>query len=91
MRRSTGTARVAAHRQDFALLEDPQEGGLRRLRQIADLVEKQGAAVGRAHEARLVLVGAGERAAHVAEELTFDEGLGHGSAVDGDEGAGAAG
>ena len=53
---------------------------------LPDLVEKQRAAVRRLEEPLLALVGVGERALHVAEELALQQVLGKGPAVDGDEG-----
>ena len=73
---------------DLPFLEHAQERGLRLLRQVRDLVEEQGAAVGRAHEAQLVAHGSGERALHVAEELALDERRRDRAAVDRDEGGG---
>ena len=53
--------------------------------QLADFVEKQRTAVGRFEESGLVVGGARERAAHVAEQFALKERLDHGRAVDGDE------
>ena len=52
---------------------------------LADLVEEDGAALGDFDQPLLVRVGAGERAAHVAEQLGLEQRLRHGAAVDGDE------
>src|SRR6185437_10620158 len=54
-------------------------------REVADLVQEEGAAVGLLEEAAPRFVGAGEGAAIVAEELALEETLGHAGAVDGDE------
>ncbi len=59
--------------------------------QVADLVEEDGAAVGRLELADLELVGPREGAALVPEHLALEELAGHGSAVDLDEGPGPAG
>src|SRR6185437_17060324 len=59
--------------------------GLLRERQLADLVEEEGAAVGGLEEADLLVARAREGAALVAEQLGFDELLGQRRAVDGDE------
>ena len=67
------------------LLQRAQDLDLQRQRHLADLVEEQGAAVGRLEAARLVADGAGEGAAHVAEQLRLEQVLGDGAAVDGDE------
>jgi glutamyl-tRNA reductase len=45
-------------------------------RHLADLVEEQRAAVGGLEEADLLAIGAGERAALVAEQLALEQGLG---------------
>src|SRR5262245_6893909 len=58
--------------------------------QIADLVEEDRAMVGRLELAELELMGAGERAALVTEQLALQELSGHGGAVDLHEGAGLA-
>src|SRR5436853_7346076 len=59
--------------------------------EVADLVEKDGAAVGRLELADLELVGPGEGAALVAEHLALEELARHRGAVDLDEGPGPAG
>jgi hypothetical protein len=58
---------------DFAFLQDAQHLRLRRGRHVPNLVEEDRAAVGLHELARLFAVGAGERAAFVAEELGLDE------------------
>ncbi len=80
-----------ADRHDLALLNGTQQLGLHAGGELADFVEEDGAAFGRAEEAGLVAHRAGERAAVVAEELGFGEGLGERRAVHGDERAGALG
>src|SRR5206468_12998294 len=65
--------------------------GLERRVQVADLVEEDGAAVGRLELADLEHVGPREGAALVPEHLALEELAGHGSAVDLDEGPGPAG
>src|SRR5262249_4073995 len=67
-------------------LEDAQELDLERHRQLADLVEEDGAAVGGGEETLAVLGGVGEGALHVAEELVLEERLGDRAAVHDDEG-----
>src|SRR2546425_11502129 len=59
--------------------------GLQRGMKVADLVEKDGAAVGRLELADLELVGAGEGASLVPEQLALQEFPRHGGAVDLDE------
>jgi hypothetical protein len=77
---------VVADAADFAFLEDAQDPALEHGRHGTDFVEEDGAAVGLLEEALLVVDGAGEGAAAVAEEFGFEEGLGEGAAVDRDEG-----
>ena len=72
---------------DFAVLDRAQQLGLQRQRQLADLVEKQRAVVGVLEQADLGVGGAGERAAHVAEQLALEQRLDDGGAVDGDRAA----
>jgi hypothetical protein len=67
-----------------------QQRGLRRERQIADLVEEEGPAAGIAHISELVAPRAGECPLDVAEELALEQRLGQAAAVDGDERPGAA-
>ena len=62
-----------AERQQLFGLDHPQQLGLRFERHVADLVEQERAAMGHAHDARLVALGAGECAAFEAEELTLQE------------------
>jgi len=84
-RKSTGIAcRPEAH--DGALLQDAQEVSLEFERQVADLVEKQQAAVRRLDLADLALGGAGKRALLVSEQLGLDQVGRDGGAVDDDEG-----
>ena len=76
---------AVADAEDDALLQRAQELHLEVQRQLADLVEEERAAVGDLELARARRDGAGEGALHVAEELTLDEVLGDGAAVDDDE------
>ena len=68
------------------MLERPQELGLHTDRQLADLVQKQRAAVRRLEEARLRFDRAGKRSAHMTKELALEERVDHRRAVDGDKG-----
>ncbi|SVJ77443.1 Uncharacterized protein conserved in bacteria [Klebsiella pneumoniae] len=70
---------------DLLFLEKAQQVGLQLQRQVADLVEEQGAAVGRLDPPDLALVRAGEGALLVAEQLGLDQVLGNRPAVDRDE------
>ena len=58
---------------DLARLERAQELRLKLDRQLADLVEEDGPAVGRLECPDAVAVGAGEAAANVTEKLALDE------------------
>ena len=75
-----------AERGDLARLEEAEQLRLQVEAQLADFVEEEGAVAGAADEAGVVAVGAGERAAAVAEELAFEQVAGHGGAIEGDEG-----
>ena len=70
---------------ELALLQHAQQLRLQRRAHRPDLVEEQRALV-RLLEASLARAdGAGERAAHVAEELRFEQRLGNRAAVERDE------
>ncbi len=64
---------ILADAADFAALQHAEQLGLHGLRQLADFVEKDRAAVGHFEQADAVFVGAGERAFAMAEQLAFDE------------------
>src|SRR6185312_14535497 len=81
---------LGADAAQLALLQDAQELDLHRRWHLAHLVEEQGAAVGDLEEAAALGVGAGEGAAHVAEERGLEQRLGDGGARLGDEGLAAA-
>ena len=83
-------ALVRADRGHHAILEDAQQLGLHRERQLAELVEEQRAAVGGAEQALAVCVGARERPLAVAEQRALDQRLRQRAAVDGDERPGRA-
>src|SRR5690606_6785462 len=70
---------------DLALLQHAQQARLGIQRQLADLVQEQGAAVGGLHQAGATGAGAGEGALLVAEQLGFDQGFRNGRAVDRDQ------
>ena len=74
-----------AERLDFAFLQHAQQLGLQPDSHRADLVEKDGAAVGQRKLAFLRARGVGECPLDMAEELRFQERLGNGGAVDLDE------
>ena len=58
--------------------------------ELADLIEKDGTAFGHLELALFLSDGSGEGALLVSEQLTFEECLSEGGAVDGDEGFGGA-
>ncbi len=70
---------------DLALLQEAQQACLAFDRHIADLVEKQRAAVRRFDPARAPLVRAGERAAFIAEQFRLQQVMRNRAAVDRDE------
>ena len=80
-----GHVALAPEAPHAAVLEDAQELGLERRRELADLVEEERPAARLLEAARAGAVRARERAALVAEELALDEGLGQRGGVDGDE------
>jgi hypothetical protein len=75
-RRSTGTSSLSLQPK---LLRVQAQG------HISDLIEEQRASVGLHEEADLVGPGVRERTPDVPEQLTFDQVLGHGGAVQGQE------
>ncbi len=80
---ANGTPRPDAN--DLALLQHPKQLDLQGQRQVADLVEHEGAPPRRLEPAKLRLEGAGERAFFVAEQLGLGEGIAEGAAIYGDE------
>ena len=76
---------LAADTVELAVLQRLQQLGLHRHRHLADLVEKQGAAVSQLELPRLGLLRTGERAPLVAEELRLEQLARQGGAVDLDE------
>jgi hypothetical protein len=75
-----------AHALQHALLQDAQHLGLGLEGHVADLVEEDGAALGRLEAAHPARVGPGEGALLVAEQLALHQLAGDGGAVHGDEG-----
>ncbi len=78
----------SAHRAHFPVLQDAQNLGLHLRPHVADLVEKQGPAIGGLEQAALGRDGAGEGPACVTKQLGFEQGLGQGGAIDRHEGLG---
>ena len=72
----------AAHRVHHALLQHAQQLDLQLQRQVANLVQKDGAVLCQLKAAYPVGHGAGKRALAVAKELALDQVLGDGRAVD---------
>ncbi|MNH24092.1 hypothetical protein D3C79_840090 [compost metagenome] len=70
---------------DVLLLQKPQQVGLQLQGQVTDLVQKQGAAMGRFDSPGLALMGAGKRALFVPEQLGLNQVFGYRPAVDGDK------
>ncbi len=85
--RCDGDRLVGADRQHLLLLDGAQQLGLRRQRQLGDLVEKHRARSRMDEHAGLVAVGAGEGALAMAEELVLQQIVRNGGAVDGEEAA----
>ena len=69
----------------LARLEEPQEQPLHPERHLADFVEEDRAVMRELELARAIAIGAGEAAFHVAEQLRFEQRLGHAGAVHGHE------
>ncbi len=70
----------------FLVLNEAQQLGLQRQRKVADLVEKQGAAIGLIDTTQRAFAGTGESAAAVAEQFAFHQFCSQRRAVDGDAG-----
>ncbi|OPZ58915.1 MAG: hypothetical protein BWY87_01241 [Deltaproteobacteria bacterium ADurb.Bin510] len=75
---------------ELLFLQHAQQLGLGHLGEFADFIQEDSAAVGLLEAAVTALLGPGEGALLVAEEFGFDQGVGHGRAVDLDEGPGLA-
>jgi hypothetical protein len=88
-RTSTSTGFDPPDPGDLAFLHHAQELDLGVERQLAQLVEEDGAALGGLEDAAALLGGARERALLVAEQRGLDQLARDGAAVDGDELAGA--
>ena len=80
----------AADALELSLLKDAEDLGLGRERQLADFVEKDGAAGGTLEAPGLLAVGSGEGALLMAEQLAFDQAVWQRPAVHTDQGAGGA-
>ena len=74
-----------AYPANHLVLKNPQQLGLQQRRQLADFVEEEGPAIGHFEQALLHLLGIGERALLVPEELGFHQRFRDRRAVNGDE------
>ena len=80
--------RIGTRRPDrlnLMRLDRAQQFGLQAQRQLADLVQEQGPAVGRSEIAERILARVGKRAAHVPEQLRLGQRLDQVRAVEGHE------
>src|SRR5208282_3635398 len=75
----------AADPFEVLILQEAQELGLQGRRQVGNLVEENAPAVGRLEPPGLVLDRAGERAAHVPEQLALEKFFRERGAIDDDE------
>ena len=76
---------VGADALDLAGLEEAEQHDLHARAHLADFVEEHGAVRRHLEQARLVAVGAGEAAAHVAEQLGLEQRVGQARAVERDQ------
>ena len=81
-----GNRRNSAHALELPLLKKPQQLGLQFLRDIADLVEKNRAAMGQFYLTGLTPVRAGKRPLFMAEQFALQEFLRQTHRVDSDKG-----
>ena len=81
----------AADAIEAELIERAEQLALQLGRQLGDAVEEEGAAGRELHQSELPLVGAGEGAALVAEQLALEHPFGERGAPDVDEGTAAPG
>ncbi len=81
----------AANGFKLPFLQQPQQFGLEDRAQVADFVQEQGPPFGLVHQAPFVFPGSRKCSLYMAEQLTFEDGLGNGRAVDGNQFASAAG
>ena len=72
-----------SHGAEFVFLKQAQQLHLHFEREIANLVEEGGAAVGQLHESALALDGAAESALGMAEKFAFHQGSDQRTAIDG--------
>ena len=82
--------RMPAHPIELAVGQHPQQAGLHLRRHIADLVQKQGAAIGLLEAAASLCRRAGEGATLMAEQFGFQQVLGDGGGIQRNKGPGRA-
>src|SRR5271169_3006262 len=80
-----GNAASAADGANFLFLNGAQKFGLEVDGKLANFVKKHGSALGDRQQSVLSLIGAGERAFDIAEQLALDQRGHERAAVDGDE------
>ena len=76
-RTSTLTTLLPPMRRKLRSLEDAEQLRLQRDRHVADLVEEHGSAVGSLEHAATAVLGVGECAALMAEQLRFEQRFGN--------------
>ena len=72
-------------RTEFFFLQHAEQLGLQIQRQLANFIEKRGAAIGGFDQADLLAHRAGERAFHMSEQFALHERTHHRRAIDSDE------
>src|ERR1039458_3185260 len=80
-----GNGFLAAEAMQASFLQDAHQFDLRSRRHVADLVQKNRAAIRLFKPADAPRFRAGERAAFVAEQFALQQSFGNGRAIDGDE------
>ena len=73
---------VGSHASDLAILQDPEQPGLKGDAHLTNLIEEKGAAFGKFYQAFLAGLGVGEGALLVAEQFALQQVLRHCRAVD---------
>src|SRR5439155_13562334 len=87
--RRTNNSRVRAEHPfrpqslEFAILEHPQNFNLSKCAHLRNFIEKQGAAIGKLELAFDTLLRPRERAAFMAEQRGFQQGIIHARAIEG--------
>ncbi len=76
---------LAANPANLLFLNGPQQLGLHGHVHFADLIQKDRTTVGRLEHTQLTDIGTGETPLFMPEQLTLDQGVRYGGAVDGHE------